>query len=96
MICFHSTAIAADLDQEDPPRFIMFLGRFHPVLLHLPIGAFLITFFLDIMGRIRKDYPRTAIVYGLGFSAFFGVLLRFIVCTGVVGFSTAVGWYGMS
>jgi len=74
IICFHSTAIAADLDQEDPPRFIMFLGRFHPVLLHLPIGAFLITFFLDIMGRIRKDYPRTAIVYGLGFSAFFAVI----------------------
>jgi len=40
----------------------------------LPIGALLITFYLDIMGRIRKDYPKTSIVYGLGFSAFFAVL----------------------
>jgi uncharacterized membrane protein len=74
MICFHGTAMAAELDQEAPPRLIMFLGRFHPVLLHLPIGAFIITFFLDIMGRIRKDYPRSSIVYGLGFSAFFAIL----------------------
>ena len=74
MLCFHGTAMAAELSQDNPPRIIMFLGRFHPVLLHLPIGAFLITFFLDIMGRIRKDYPRTSIIYGLGFSAFFAIL----------------------
>lgn len=74
VICFHGTAMAADLDQESTPRFIMFLGRFHPVLLHLPIGAFMITFFIDVMGRIRKDYPRSSVVYGLGFSAFFAIL----------------------
>ena len=71
---FHGTVLAADGEQVDPPRILMFFGRFHPVLLHLPIGALLITFYLDVIGRIRKDYPKTSIVYGLGFSAFFAVI----------------------
>ena len=42
---------------EVTPKTVLFFGRFHPLLLHLPIGALLVTFFLDIIGRIRKDYP---------------------------------------
>lgn len=71
---FHGTILAADGEIGDTPRFIKFLGRFHPVLLHLPIGALLITFFLDVMGRIKKDYPKNSVTYGLVFSAFFAVV----------------------
>lgn len=74
LLCLHGTAMAADSDHVDPPRLILFLGRFHPVLLHLPIGALLITFYLDVIGRIRKDYQKKSVTYGLGFSAFFAVL----------------------
>ena len=59
---------------EDVPRFVLALGRFHPLILHLPIGALLLTFFLDIIGRLRKDYPKATIKYALGFSSFFSIL----------------------
>lgn len=61
-------------NNETAPRSVLFLGRFHPLILHLPIGAFILTFFLDIYGRIRKDYPKAMITLSLGFSAFFAVL----------------------
>ena len=59
---------------EDVPRFVLALGRFHPLILHLPIGALLLTFFLDVMGRLKKRYPKTTIKYALGFSSFFSIL----------------------
>ena len=58
----------------EPSRFILFLGRFHPVILHLPIGALILTLFIDIVGRLNKNYPHVVIHYALGFSAFFAVL----------------------
>jgi len=67
-------AFANELNTEDAPRFVLFLGRFHPLILHLPIGALLITFYLDIIGRIKKNYPKTTIKYALGFSSFFAIL----------------------
>ena len=76
MLCFHGTLLATEANSNDPPRIIMLLGRFHPVLLHLPIGALMITFYLDLIGRIRKDYHRASVTYGLGFSAFFAVICR--------------------
>ncbi|WP_338356046.1 chitobiase/beta-hexosaminidase C-terminal domain-containing protein [Yeosuana marina] len=59
---------------ENVPRAILAIGRFHPVILHLPIGALLLTFFLDIVGRIKKNYPKNMIRYALGFSAFFSII----------------------
>jgi len=73
-LAFHGTILAADGELVDTPRFIKFLGRFHPVLLHLPIGALLITFFLDVIGRVKKDYPKNSVTYGLIFSAFFAII----------------------
>ncbi len=61
-------------ETEEAPRILLFFGRFHPVLLHLPIGALLLTFFVDIIGRIRKNYPRQIITYALGFSAVTAIL----------------------
>ena len=59
---------------EDVPRFVLALGRFHPLILHLPIGGLLLTFFLDVLGRFRKEYPKRTIKYGLGFSSIFSIL----------------------
>ncbi|MEC3907191.1 c-type cytochrome domain-containing protein [Tamlana sp. 2201CG12-4] len=56
------------------PKIVLFFGRFHPLLLHLPIGALLLTFFIDIIGRIKKDYPLLMIKWALGFSSFFAIL----------------------
>ncbi|WP_242155808.1 c-type cytochrome domain-containing protein [Aestuariivivens sediminis] len=58
----------------EPSRFILFLGRFHPVILHLPIGALILTFFIEIVGRITNNYPKQVIQYALGFSSFFAVV----------------------
>ena len=55
-------------------RLILFLGRFHPLILHLPIGALILTLFIDIVGRLKKNYPRVVIQYALGFSSFFAIL----------------------
>ncbi|WP_418603169.1 FN3 associated domain-containing protein [Hwangdonia sp.] len=74
IICvFVFNATYAD-NAEEVPRFVLALGRFHPLILHLPIGALLLTFFLDVMGRLRKNYPKTTIKYALGFSSFFSIL----------------------
>jgi len=56
------------------PIAVLILGRFHMLLLHLPIGALLVTFFLDIVGRIKKDYPSKIIKPALGFTAFFAII----------------------
>ena len=65
---------------EEAPRFILFLGRFHPLLLHLPIGALVVTFFIDILGRIQKKYPASIIRNLLGFTAVFSILTCFLGC----------------
>ncbi|MDU8886025.1 c-type cytochrome domain-containing protein [Yeosuana sp. MJ-SS3] len=59
---------------DKTPKVVLVLGRFHLLLLHLPIGALLITFFLDIIGRIKKDYPSQIIKYALGFTVFFAII----------------------
>lgn len=59
---------------EDVPRFVLALGRFHPLILHLPIGGLILTFFLDVIGRLRKDYPKKTIKYALGFSSLFSII----------------------
>lgn len=56
-------------NDNETPRFVLALGRFHPLILHLPIGALAFAFFLDVLGRIKKNYQEQTIKYALGFSA---------------------------
>jgi len=74
LLFLQGTAFALQNTEEEPSRFLLFLGRFHVLILHLPIGALLVTFYLDIVGRIKKNYPFETIKYGLGFSALFAIL----------------------
>ncbi|MET2985076.1 FN3 associated domain-containing protein [Aureibaculum conchae] len=69
-----SGLVVSAQDTEEAPRILLFFGRFHPVLLHLPIGALALTFFIDIIGRVRKNYPEQIITYALGFSAVTAIL----------------------
>ncbi|NER17773.1 c-type cytochrome domain-containing protein [Spongiivirga citrea] len=66
------------IKQNEPPRFVLFLGRFHPLLLHLPIGALVVTFFLDVLGRFQKNYQQAVIRNLLGFTSFFSILTCFL------------------
>src|SRR3712207_5442639 len=38
----------------DPPEIVLFLGRFHPLLVHLPIGFLLIGFLLELFSRLPR------------------------------------------
>ncbi|MFK5973189.1 MAG: hypothetical protein QM485_07900 [Flavobacteriaceae bacterium] len=39
---------------QETSDFVLFLGRFHPLVVHLPIGILLFAFFLELIGRIQK------------------------------------------
>lgn len=59
---------------------ISYLGRFHPVILHLPIGSFILTFLLAGLNFFKKNYSEKSIELGLGFSFFSAVI------TSILGF----------
>jgi len=40
--------------ESSVPDFILFLGRFHPLVVHLPIGFLIFAFLLEIYGRWQK------------------------------------------
>jgi len=78
LILVFGVATLYGIKTEEAPRFILFLGRFHPLLLHLPIGALVVTFFIDIIGRIQKNYPEQTIKNLLGFTSFFAIITCFL------------------
>ncbi len=42
------------LDGKVQNTFVFFLGRFHPIILHLPIGALIVLFFMEIINAVRS------------------------------------------
>lgn len=65
------------LKTETVPRFILFFGRFHPLVLHLPIGALVVTFFLEVIRRLQKNEASDTIKHLLGFTAIFSIITCF-------------------
>lgn len=49
-----SNLFAAILLQSEPPDFIIFLGRFHPLIVHLPIGFLFIAVALEYLSKIER------------------------------------------
>jgi uncharacterized membrane protein/mono/diheme cytochrome c family protein len=39
---------------EEPSGFLLFLGRFHPLFVHLPIGFLIIAFLLECFSRLQR------------------------------------------
>ncbi len=62
---------------SEAPDFVLFLGRFHPLIVHLPIGFLLFAFILELLGR-KKKYKNvtSAIPPALAF----GFLSALIAC----------------
>jgi len=42
------------LNGEFDNTFIFFLGRFHPIILHLPIGALIVLFFMELINSVNS------------------------------------------
>ena len=59
-------------------EFLQYLGKFHPVILHLPIGALYFTFFLSVSEKVIKENFLYPIRIGLGFSFVFAVISCFL------------------
>ncbi|MBC7924006.1 MAG: ribonuclease inhibitor [Ferruginibacter sp.] len=54
---------------EAPSDWLIFLGRFHPLLVHLPIGFLLVAFLMEVFSRFRRYeglQPATSFVLLLG------------------------------
>ena len=63
-------------------EIIAYIGRFHPLVLHLPIGSLLMTFLLLLVSRFQKVPLDKAIRIGIDFSfagAFFSALLGYFL-----------------
>jgi uncharacterized membrane protein/mono/diheme cytochrome c family protein len=60
---------------SDPPEIALFLGRFHPLLVHLPIGFLLIGFLLELFSRLPRfaEY-RHAVAFVLFLGAWSSIL----------------------
>jgi uncharacterized membrane protein len=43
------------LDGKIDNTFMFFLGRFHPIILHLPIGTLMVLFFMEIINYVRPQ-----------------------------------------
>ncbi len=50
----NSNLFAFILLQAEPPDFILFIGRFHPLIVHLPIGFLFIATAFEILARKEK------------------------------------------
>ncbi|MDZ4701986.1 MAG: c-type cytochrome domain-containing protein [Rhodothermales bacterium] len=43
-----------DIDPENPADGIVFAGRFHPLLVHMPIGLLLLAFLMEFLSRAKR------------------------------------------
>ncbi len=50
-----SDGAAAEAKPVDAPGWLAFLGRFHVVVLHLPIGILIVAFILEFFGMFRRS-----------------------------------------
>ena len=50
---------------------LQYLGKFHPIILHLPIGFLLLAFMMEVYGRWQKSQQFQA---AIGFALFWGML----------------------
>jgi uncharacterized membrane protein len=51
---FFQSAFAASASDGATADFLLFLGRFHPLVVHLPIGFLLLAFLMELFSRIPR------------------------------------------
>lgn len=76
--------IAGEPDGDKMPDIVRFLGRFHPVILHLPIGIFSLILLQEILGMFsREKTPRSILPIFIGAaSAVVAVIAGFLLYQG--------------
>ena len=63
-------------------ELVKYFGKFHPLVLHLPIGSLLMTFLLVLFSRFQKEKLDKAIRIGVDFSfagSFMAALLGYLL-----------------
>jgi uncharacterized membrane protein len=70
--------------EQEASDWILFFGRFHPLVLHLPIGFLVIAFALEVLSRVRRLNQYKAAV---GFVLLTGSI--FALVSAVLGFMLA-------
>ncbi len=71
---------------EQPSELILFFGRFHPLVLHLPIGFLLLAFILELLSRFKKFEAFKSVV---GFVLSLGIISAII--SAILGLMLAQG-----
>ncbi len=70
-------------DGEKMPDLVRFLGNFHPVILHLPIGIFILILCQEFVAMFTGNKPRTILPVFLGAAtAVMAVILGFLLYQG--------------
>jgi uncharacterized membrane protein len=54
--------LAGEPDGEKMPDMVRFLGRFHPVVLHLPIGIFSLILLQEMLGMFTREKTRRTVL----------------------------------
>ncbi|MDO6492678.1 MULTISPECIES: c-type cytochrome domain-containing protein [unclassified Cellulophaga] len=63
--------------ENSVPDFVLFLGRFHPLVVHLPIGFLLFAFLLEVFSRVKKNPVLTA---GIPLALLLGGISALVAC----------------
>ncbi len=76
--------LAGEPDGDKMPDIVRFLGRFHPVILHLPIGIFSLILLQELLGMFSKQKtPRSVLPIFVGAaSAVVAVIAGFLLYQG--------------
>ncbi|WP_298536830.1 c-type cytochrome domain-containing protein [uncultured Algibacter sp.] len=62
---------------NEAPDFVLFLGRFHPLVVHLPIGFLIFAFLLELLGRKKRIEATTS---AIPLALFLGFASSVIAC----------------
>ncbi|WP_165748811.1 DUF2231 domain-containing protein [Cellulophaga sp. Z1A5H] len=89
--------------ENSVPDIVLFLGRFHPLVVHLPIGFLFFAFFLEVFSRWKKNPVLTS---GIPLALFLGALSGTVAC--ILGYMLSLSgdyeegaldthfWFGMA
>lgn len=73
-----TVALQSAATDDGPSDIVLFIGRFHPLLVHLPIGFLLLAFLLEFCGRFERFKD-------LGTAVSFSLLLGGLSAIGAAG-----------
>lgn len=66
------------IDRRDPPGLLLFIGRFHPLIVHFPIGLLVLAALLEVAAVLHVSWrmpdQAIAVVLGLGAASAVGAM----------------------